>query len=92
MKLVFQLNLGDDLEKTLAAGRYSAFWSDSHKAVTAAFIKHTRLQFQQHRITVHIREDGHSKAGSRHRPMELSMAYHDHNGVVVRSFMNWPIV
>lgn len=77
MKLNFRIDLEDNLEKTLAAGRYAAFWSEQYQAINASFYKHTGLQFQQQRISVHIREDGHSKAGSRHRPMELSMAYYD---------------
>jgi hypothetical protein len=72
MKLFFKIDLDNDLELILAAGRYSEFWQRKEKAILESFYKHTGLTFKQRRITVWIREDGRSKAGNTHRPMELS--------------------
>jgi hypothetical protein len=81
MKLIFKTKLDDILEKTLAAGRYSRFWDENQVAILTAFYSHTGLRFKQRQITVHIREDGRSKAGNKHHPMELSLTWTEHQGV-----------
>jgi len=81
MKLQFKINLNDNFEKTLAFGRYSRFWDENRDKILVSFYKHTNLRFKQSRISIHIREDGKSRAGSRHRPMELSMLCNDQQAV-----------
>jgi len=75
MKLHFKVNLSDDLENALAAGRYASFWQQNDPAITASFYRHTGLRFKQRYITVKIRSDGRSKAGNEHQPMELSKTW-----------------
>ncbi len=75
MKLVFKINIQGNLEKTLAAARYSKFWDDNKVEILNSFYMHTGLKFKQRRITVHIREDGRSFAGSNTAPMDLSMTW-----------------
>jgi hypothetical protein len=64
MKLIFYINLSNDLEQTLAAARYKQFWEDNQDKILNSFYKHTGLTFQQKQITIRLRKDGISKAGN----------------------------
>ena len=81
MKLIFDINLNNDLEQTLATARYKQFWYDNQEKIINSFYKHTGLTFQQKQITVRIRKDGRSKAGNRHQPMELSWTWVTQDGI-----------
>ena len=81
MKLLFDLDLNNDLEQTLAAARYKQFWEDNQDKIIASFYKHTGLTFKQKQITIRLRKDGISKAGNRHQAMELSITWKTEDGI-----------
>src|ERR1035437_2337122 len=81
MKLVFRINIDDNLEKTSAASRYRKFWEENNEEILSSLYKHTGLHFKQHTITVRIRADERSRAGNSHSPMELSMTYKEQDSI-----------
>ncbi len=72
-KLVFKINLNDNLEHTLAAARYKQYWEDNQQKIIDSFYKHTGLTFKQKQITMNIIKGGVSRAGNSHQAMELSV-------------------
>ena len=81
MKLIFSLDLSNDLEQTLAAARYKQFWEDNQERIQNSFYKHTGLTFHQKQIAIHLRKDGISKAGNKYQAMELSMTWKTEDGI-----------
>lgn len=81
MKLIFDIDLNNDLEQTLAAARYKQFWEDNQQKIIDSFYKHTGLTFKQKQITIRLRKDGISRAGNKYQPMELSMTWKTEDGI-----------
>lgn len=72
LQLVFKTTADESFELYLASLRYQKFWQENRGNIIASFRKHTDLDFTQKRISVRIIDERTSRAGNKHKPMELT--------------------